>query len=488
MKQKLIQWWNTLTTVLKKRPKTYGAIVIIVVIIILIAAGGKSKDSGESYVAKKDTVVQSVSLSGTVEAVESSNLGFADGGRVARVYVKEGDSVSQGQLLAQLDVGDLAARLRDAQAGVVIARQNVNSSETNVENVIAEQDAILESARRTVYSNLVAVPDDILTRETAPVISGTYVGTQDGVYKIEVYGSNTTSGASFRYSGLESGSGALTLNTDVALGTKGLFIRLPADALGTDYIGTKWTVELPNKRSSGYAKAVSDYQAALKARDRAIADAKADTESGMNGSIALAKVVQAEAQVEEIQASIARRSIRAPFAGVVGTLDLSPGESVSSNTGVLKLIGKGAQQIVLQVPELDIASFKQGQKVVVTFDAVGGDFAGTVSRIDPGETVVDGVPVYYVDVVLDGDTQEVRSGMTARVSLETRVAANVIAVPKYFVQIGKGAPIVFVEENGKSVQREVSIGIIGTNGLIEITSGLNEGEKILPLPVNPFAS
>lgn len=489
MKQNLIDWvknaWSKTTAFFKGLPKKYfviGAIVLVIVVLIAVAGGSKF-DESEQYTVVRDTVVQSVALAGTVESLNNSNLGFADGGRVARVYVEEGNTVSRGQVLAQLDIADLNARLKDAQAQVVIAQNSATTKTTNVPRINAEQNAIVESARLVAYGNLAAVPSDVFIEQTAPIISGTYTGTVDGSYVIEVYASNSSTGASFRYSGLETGVQDVTLNTDVPLGTRGLFIRFQ-DSAG--YANTKWTVAVPNKRWSGYARAYSDYQAALSARDRAIADAQDEVSNTEGQSILQARLAQAQAGVDEINASIARRTIRAPFAGVVGTIDVSEGESVAPNTGVIKLIGKDVMQVVLSVPELDIHAFSENQKVTVTFDAFDGEYEGIVSRIDPGETVKDGVPVYLVAVDLTNPDAKIRSGMTARVSLETRVSENVIAVPTYLVEIGKGSAKVRVLKDKEAVDAPVTIGLQGTNGLTEITSGVSEGDILVPLVVAAY--
>ena len=69
--------------------------------------------------------VPSVVLTGTLEPIESADLGFEVGGRVARVDVALGDEITAGQILATLDRGSVGAQQASSAAGIQVAQANV---------------------------------------------------------------------------------------------------------------------------------------------------------------------------------------------------------------------------------------------------------------------------------------------------------------------------------------------------------------------------
>ncbi len=79
------------------------------------------KDSGETYdyiTAEKSDLIQEVSVTGKVKPAESVDLAFERSGRVAGVSVRVGDTVHAGQILTQLESGELSAQLLQAQANL----------------------------------------------------------------------------------------------------------------------------------------------------------------------------------------------------------------------------------------------------------------------------------------------------------------------------------------------------------------------------------
>ncbi len=465
-----------------KGHKVLSAIIAVVVIIVLISVLKGVKSAEGQYVVSRQTVTQAVTISGTISAVDSSDLGFADSGRIEKVYVKEGDKVARGQLLARLESADLYAELAKAQANERSSTVDVSRAQAYLDTVTKEQNTLVENAKRKLLSSgLEAFPEKTSNNATAPTVTGTYTSDVEGQYIVKAYSSNSTSGASFRISGLEDGfSTTVVYGQPVPLGTKGLFLTFPS---GDSYATTSWIIDIPNKKSAVYVTNKNAYDEAIRTRDRVIEDARqallALTSEQSNGAASAAR-----ADVLAVQAQIARRSITAPFSGTIGTIDASLGESVTANDTIIHLVGAGSYQVELAIPELDIGAFAVGQTVNVVFDAFPDTpYTATVSRISSSETETEGVPVYKVFAVLDMQDQKIRSGMTARITLETQSRENVVAVLTSYVQFGKGSPRVRVLEGKKTiVEKEVTTGLRGTNGLIEITEGLNENDIVVPFP------
>jgi len=185
-----------------------------------------------------------------------------------------------------------------------------------------------------------------------------------------------------------------------------------------------------------------------------------------------------------------RRKIVAPFSGTISRVVLKEGEStvgISKETspGVSMLV-TDQYKVVIKIPEIDVARVTANASVHITLDAYGPDvvFNGTLATINPAETIVDGVPVYEGTVLFDTQDERIRSGMTATVKIVIGEKQNVLTIPGNYIREDKVLRKYFVslpdpENSKKTLEREVSIGIRGSDNSVEITQGLAVGETIV---------
>jgi len=370
-------------------------------------------------------------------------------------------------------MGDLLAQLTSAKAERAIAGANSDT-------VSREQDARVEAAKRALYGSLEAYPLDVFSTSIAPKVFGSYSGNEEGSYNLEIYASSGSSGASVQFTGLESGVAPVTVDNRVALGTKGLYIQFPT---AKEYINTKWTIPVPNNRSSSYASLKNAYDTAVAGRNVAVGNA------GSASVLLQARIDQAQASVNQIYSAITRRKILAPFAGTISSVGLKTGEStigISKDTSPgVSMLATDQYKVVIKIPEIDVARVSPNTPVSVNLDAYGSDvnFAGTLTTINPAETIVDGVPVYEGTVLFTDKDSRIRSGMTATVTIKIGEKNGVLAVPGSYIREDKVARKFFVdvvnpEDNKKTSEREVKEGIRGSDGMTEITSGLSAGEIV----------
>lgn len=481
--EKIKQFWNTY-----KSSKTAWAVLAIVLIIVIVIVRKGSTGVADAAIVTKMDVVDSVVLSGRTQSASAVDLGFADQGRIARVYANEGDKVRAGDVLARLESADLSASLANANAALTIARAGLASDTTNLEKVTKEQDGLVANAYRNLLSSgLAAVPESISTTVTAPTITGSYDGTE-GDYKIRVYSSGSNSGASFEITGMNQSpySDQVAINTAVPLGRNGLYIQFPS---ASEYIGTTWILSVPNKRSSSYVANSNAYQAALTARDRAIAAAKASVDGASSEqSVAQARVAQAQASVSSILAQIEKRTIRAPFDGVVANNSLKPGQSTAggvsadtSSSSKITLISESDYEVTLKAPEISVGKLSVGQVVDIRLDAYGKDtvFPGKIVSINPAETIVDGVPVYETKVAFTSADDRIRSGMTANATIVASRRDQVLAIPSSYIHTEKGESFVdILISDKKTEKRKVVTGLRGSDSRVEIIEGLVEGDRV----------
>jgi HlyD family secretion protein len=486
LKEKIKGFWNTYK---KSKLAWFILLVVGIIIVVIITKGQKTTENASlATVAKKD-LVESVQLSGRTQSASAVELGFADQGRIASVYVNEGDKVRAGQVLARLDTSDLDASLKNAQAALVIARAGVTTNTNNVEKVTREQDALVDNARRALLSNdLEAVPKSGTLSATAPTITGSYNG-PEGEYVVRVSGSSGTSAQSFSVTGIESDvSNTAVPNQSVTLGTKGLYIQFLESG---QYAYTEWVVAVPNKRSATYSTYYNAYLAAKNSRDIAIANAQATIGSGMNDqSVSRARVEQAQASVDSIISQINKRKIIAPFDGVIANVSLKPGQSTTgtlSTTGTeaskntVTLISENDYEVVLKAPEISVAKLAVGQAVDLRLDAYGKDvvFPGKITSINPAETILDGVPVYETKVIFTEKDDRIRSGMTANAMIITNTKSQALSLSADMIKTDKEGSYVFVMlDEKKTEKRAVTTGLRSSDSFVEIVSGLNEGDRV----------
>jgi RND family efflux transporter MFP subunit len=84
------------------------------------------------FKAVRTKISEKLFYTGTIEAWQKINLTPETGGKIARILVDEGDRVSKGQVLAELDVEAITLQLKQAEAGLAVAQANYNNAQTNL--------------------------------------------------------------------------------------------------------------------------------------------------------------------------------------------------------------------------------------------------------------------------------------------------------------------------------------------------------------------
>lgn len=195
-----------------------------------------------------------------------------------------------------------------------------------------------------------------------------------------------------------------------------------------------------------------------------------------------AALQEAQASLAQAVASRNKAMIIAPVEGVVGKIDGKVGQYVTYQDNVAKLVGPHFE-IKVDIPETDIVKIALNNTATVKFDAYGDEvkFTGIVSEIEKGETVIQDVIYYNVTVTLDETSEkEILNGMTADVIFYTAEKENTLYIPLRTVRSrDDGSKYVRVLNNDQVQEVNVVTGLRGDNGLVEITSGLTEGQEII---------
>lgn len=195
-----------------------------------------------------------------------------------------------------------------------------------------------------------------------------------------------------------------------------------------------------------------------------------------------AQMREARASLDLAEEKLENTKLKAPVVGVVSAVNYEAGEQINLNNPAVSLVGsEGDFKIEVDISESDIPKVKIDNQVEITFDAFGQDkvFVGKVISIDPAETIIQDVVYYQVDISINDGNQEIKPGMTANVEILTASRNNVLYVSQRSVVRRNGEKIVRILEGAKVKEAPVQIGLRANDGLIEIISGIEEGENAI---------
>lgn len=185
----------------------------------------------------------------------------------------------------------------------------------------------------------------------------------------------------------------------------------------------------------------------------------------------------ARARVAEIRANLGDRSIRAPFAGVLGIRRVSPGALVQPGTEIASLDDVSRVYVDFPVPEVQLASLARGQRLTGRSSAwPGRDFEGEVSMV--GTRVDSNTRAVTVRGSFPNADGALRPGMLVRVRLN-RPEREALVVPEIaVVQVGRDSFAWRVRDDQTAEQVRIEIGA-RVAGLAEVIDGLAQGDRIV---------
>ena len=195
-----------------------------------------------------------------------------------------------------------------------------------------------------------------------------------------------------------------------------------------------------------------------------------------------------QAAVQQQQAVIAKKQLRAPFAGRAGIVTISPGAYVNSGAAVVTLQQLDPLYVDFFVPQRHLGALAVGQNVNAKLDAFPGQtFAGALSAISPK---VDGdTRNAQVEATVANPERALTPGMFASIDVEIGEQARRLTLPQTAVTFNPYGETVFVvKPSGKNDQgkdlpptaQQVFVTTGATRGdQIAIVSGIEEGTEVV---------
>lgn len=187
------------------------------------------------------------------------------------------------------------------------------------------------------------------------------------------------------------------------------------------------------------------------------------------------------ADIESLKASIARREIKAPFAGVVGIRNVYLGQYLQPGTDIVRLEDTSVMRLRFTVPQTDISRISIGQEVKISVDAYPQNtFLGSITAIEPAVSLQSGLIQVQADI--PNSDGKLRSGMFARANIILPTLHDQVTLPQTaitFTLYGNNVFIIVEEDGVQRVQQHVVKVGERTEDIAHILSGVKPGDKVV---------
>jgi HlyD family secretion protein len=469
-----------------------------------------------TVLVKPENVTLKITANGTVLPGQTVNLSPKNSGRVAQIFVEQGDLVKQGQRIAQMENADVRVQLLQAQANLRQAQANLAKGQNGSRpEEIAQAQARWESAQASLDRSLNGNrPQEIAQVQAKLSQVKAALALTQSIAPQQVQQSNAqvvAAAARLRLAAMKL-ERTRKLNQEGAIALEKLeeanaeFQTTNATYLEAQQrlqqVKNNATQEINQRRATVAELEQSLQQQQLGSRKEDTAKAAADMrqaqssfQQAKNGTrkeeiAQLAAAVDvARAQVLAAQVQLRESIIFAPFDGIITQRYASVGAFVTPTTTASKegqatstsvvAIAKDLE-VKAKVPEVDIGKVSTGQQVEISADAYPDEkFRGSVRIVAPEAVVEQNVTAFEVRLSIDDDQRSaLKSGMNVNTSFVGKQVANSVMIPTVSIVRNKGKDGVLVP--GKDQQpefKEVTLGFT-VKDKTQVTSGVKAGDRV----------
>lgn len=507
-----------------KRKRTYWIIGLAAAVILLAgffivrnnrAATQAAQTSQETVTAFLGDLSAQATASGTVLPQREAVLSSTVPGIVETVNVRVGDQVLAGDVLLQIDPGDLAISL-------AIAEQNLKLKEASLTDLLTEPTAAEIKAAETAVLSAQASLADLLSGPTAEEIaaqeanlraatanvasSSAQLGqVQNAIKPADIAAAEASLAAA--EANLKSVEIQYTRNPDpddftanaalaqareqVAAAQAALDNLLAgpdSNQLGSAQASLSAVAAQRDAASANFEKLTADPSTVqIAGAEAQLAQAQASLDTLLAGAAAEtitaaeAEVAQARLNLADAQAALDALTLQAPFDGVITAVHFNQGEFASGP--LVELVDAGSLEVILEVDEVDVGSLSVGQLAAITMETWPDEtIASKITAISPNAKTAPGssLVIYEVHLALDQTSLPILVGMTANANLITSQKSGVLLIPNEAINVdrSKGTYSVNLLTAGEIQEIPITIGLRDRQ-YTEVTSGLQAGDQLV---------
>jgi membrane fusion protein, multidrug efflux system len=182
------------------------------------------------------------------------------------------------------------------------------------------------------------------------------------------------------------------------------------------------------------------------------------------------------AEVDRIDAQIARTEIRAPFSGTIGLRAVSPGSFLSSQSPVATLSQTDPIKLDFDVPERFAGRVKAGDVVTFRVEGVSGEYRATVYALEPG--IAAATRTLRVRARGPNPGGALRPGGFAQVNVVLQEVPGALMVPTTAIVPSADRSLLYVIREGRAEPRTVQLGV-RTADRVQVVSGIAPGDSVI---------
>lgn len=398
--------------------------------------------------AENATIARSLTATGTIAARDLIPvLPQINGLQIKEIYVKEGQLVKQGQVLAKLDDSILQEQIRSSKADVESKQADVTSRKAN----LASKLAAVTSSEAGVTSN-----QAIVQQRQADLAQA----------KAKLAEAQTN------------------YQRNQQLVAAGAISRQQLDTSATNVATATEAVRLAEANIRSAQANVSSAQANIGSSQASVRIAQADISSAEAG------VRSSAAKVEQLKAQLGQTLVRAPLSGIIAeklvrvgdVTGVAPqtqvGNVVGGSQKLFSIIRDGSLEMQARIPETQLQQVRLGARVEVTSDSDRRvRLQGRVREIEPLVNDQRREATVKIDIPA---TNLLKPGMFARAAITTTTTNGVAVTQKAVLPQSDGSAIVFMLSGEDRVRaQKVEVGEILSGGRVEIKSGLKIGDRAI---------
>ncbi|MFC0544679.1 efflux RND transporter periplasmic adaptor subunit [Kutzneria chonburiensis] len=504
----------------KRRGFRRSRVVIGIVVLVLLGGGAvayaATRTDDPSYrttTAGPAKVTSVLTGTGTVQPVSQATVSFPVSGQVAAVSVKQGDTVTSGQVLAQLNTTTLSGQVSSAQSTLANAQAKLAADQTSQTTSVQTPSTGGSSGGGGASSKLTQLLKSISTGQNAVRGAQQKVDADLQLAGAALKHAQTTCPDVIKQLGATGSTPpASTSSTDTTTPTTTTTTPPPTapPVSVTDCTELLQQVQDAQAKTGADETALSQAEAALSTTlgQAATAVQQSSTssssatktpsggvggnQSGSRGGSSTppsadqiaadqASVDAANAQLAANQQNLAAANLVSPIDGTVAQVDVVSGQNAAANSSTAKIviIGPGGNQVTTAVNDNQVGQVKPGQSATITPDGAAKPLTGKVVSIGAlSSTTTGGSASFPVTISVDGGGPALFAGSTAGVAITLGTAQAAVTVPTSAVHSIGAASFVTTLVDGKTASKRVTLGVIGST-VTQVTEGLNAGDVVV---------
>lgn len=206
-----------------------------------------------------------------------------------------------------------------------------------------------------------------------------------------------------------------------------------------------------------------------------------------------------EADVQTKKVALEQKTIRAPFAGVLGVFNVTQGEYITAGQALVSLVDKQQLKVQYTIPQKYLSRLQLGQMIDVNSDSYPNKiFNGEVSFISP--TIDDDTGSVTVQATIDNSENLLSPGMFVTINQIIQEDPNALIIPEQAVVASLQGSYVFVIKNSVAKSVKITLGhrregyvqvhglTLGEEIVIAGQQKLDDGTPVVVLPPAPLVS